>query len=227
MSFDPSKKDQDLVWICGIEPCRRLDTAAWTQAPAPNTSCWWIAHPEGKPSRVLERRLSTKVTTEYAPDVAPLATCQATVSSWYWSPGNERLYVHGSTGANPGGGLFLVRSHFWDRIADRTIVVDGKQYRPLFSRASLPELSFEAKPFSDGGIAQTYGSIEVLNNEAYWDARIHNYIYEGKRIVVKFGVPGIDTYALFKDFIDSFIGDIAWADDRVVFKVEDPRKLQE
>jgi hypothetical protein len=233
MTFNPALTNQDLVWLTQIEPARRLEAASWTVADAPNTACFYIAHPEGEASRVKQCLKSTGVITTYTPDVADLATCQATASSWYWDAANSRLYVHTSTGAIPSGGLFLVNSYFWERIASRQVdlvdlLVDAVShpYRPLLDASSIADMSFEAPQFSTGGITQSFGSVRVLNDAHYWDSRLAAYVYEGKRIVVRFGKYG-DAYAAYLTLFDGYTGGNVWEDSSVTFATEDPRRFQE
>lgn len=226
MTFNPALPIQDLVWLAEIEPARRLEAASWTQADAPNTACYYVAHPEGKPSRVKQCLKSTGVILTYTPDVATIAACQLAASSWYWDAANSRLYVHTSTGASPSGGLFLISSYFWELVADRQVDLNGAPYRPLLDPSSIADLSFEATQFSTGGISQSFGAVRVLNDNHYWDARLAAYVYEGKRIVVRFGKSG-DAYADYTKLFDGYTGGTAWEDGAVEFETEDPRRYQE
>lgn len=225
MTFNPALVNQDLIWLAEIEPARKLEGESWTAA-AP--SCYYIAHPEGKPSRVRQCLKSTGVIVTYAPDVADLATCQSTASSWYWDAANTRLYVHTSTAADPGvgSGLFLVCSYFWERIADHQVDLDSHPYRPLLDASGIADLSFEATLFSDGGVTQSFGDVTALNPGGYWDARLAAYVYEGKRILIKFAPPGT-AYASYIKLFDGHTGQTTWTDAAVVFKTEDPRRFQE
>lgn len=226
MTFNPGATTQDLVWLAEIEPARRLEAAAWTVGDSGYTDCFYVAHPEGEPSRVKECLILTGVIVTYA-EQASLADCQSTASSWYWDAANSHLYVHTSTGADPStSGLFLINSYFWERIADRTIDLDGHQYRPLLDPESIKDLSFEATQFSTGGIAQSFGDVRVLNDDHYWDARLAAYVYEGKRIIVRFGKYG-DAYADYIKLFDGYTGGWDWEDGAVTFETEDPRRYQE
>jgi hypothetical protein len=226
MTFNPALTTLELVWLAEIEPARRLESLGWTQGASPNTDVYYIAHPEGKPSRVRECLKSTGAIVLYDPDVADLATCQSTASSWYWDAANSRLYVHTSTAADPGGGLFLVCSYFWERIADRKIDLDGHPYMPLLDPSSIANVSLEAPPFSGGGISQSFGSVRILNHSHYWDKRLAAYVYEGKRIVIKFGKYG-DAYADYVSLFNGYTGGTKWEDGSVTFDTEDPRRFQE
>jgi len=226
LTFDPSRTEQDLVWIVEIEPARRLEEEAWTQAADPNLACYWIAHPEDKPSRVKECLKSTGVILEYEPDVADLAMCQATPGSWYWDPVNFRLYVHTSTGADPGGGVFLVNSYFWDRLSMRAITLDGHPYKPILGKGAISDMSFEVKPFCKGGMTESWGTLTVMNGGGYWDKRLATYVYEGKRTLVKFGKPD-DAYAVFKKAFEGYIGNTTSTDRNAAFASEDPARFQE
>lgn len=226
MTFDPALTIQDLIWLAEIEPARRLEGETWTQAAGPNTNCYYIAHPEGEPSRVKQCLKSTGIILTHVPDVADLATCHSTASSWYWDAANVRLYVHTSTAADPGGGLFYINSYFWERLADRQVDLDSHPYRPLLDPSSIADLSFEATLFSSGGITQSFGSLTVLNPGGYWDSRLAAYVYEGKRILIKFGKSS-DAYADYIKLFDGYTGGWEWEDAAVVFDTEDPRRFQE
>ena len=251
MTFNPDAITQDLVWLVEIEPAIRLEDVAWTAAGSPYPDCYYVVHPEGEPSRVCEcirifisggNPAGTRVT--YA-EQGSLADCQTTPSSWYWDGAN--LYVHTSTGDAPdagggsgsgsgggsGGGMFLINSYFWERIADRPVnLMDDSSnpeehpYRPLLDPSSISELSFEATQFSTGGIAQSFGSVRALNEDGYWDTRLVNYVYEGKRIIVRFGKYG-DDYGDYIKLFDGYTGGWTWTDGAVVFDTEDPRRFQE
>ena len=244
MTFNPDAITQDLVWLVEIEVALRLEDVAWIGAGSSYPNCYYVTHPEGKPSRVKQCLKSTGAIVTYAPDMADLATCQTTPSSWYWDGAN--LYVHTSTGDPPdagggsgsgsgsGGGsgsnMFLINSYFWENISDRPVdlFVDSiwHPYRPLLDPSSIADLSFEATQFSTGGITQSFGSVRALNGDGYWDARLANYVYEGKRIIVRFGKYG-DAYADYVKLFDGYTGGITWRDESVEFDIEDPRRFQE
>lgn len=234
MTFNPDAITQDLVWLVEIEATIRLEDAAW-EVDSSFPDCYHIPHPEGEPSRVREcirvyisggDPAGTIVT--YTGPVA-LADCRSTPKTWYWDGTN--LYIHTSTGDDPSSsGMFLINSYFWERLSDRPVdlFVDSiwHPYRPLLDPSSIADLSFEATPFSTGGIAQSFGSVRALNEDGYWDTRLVNYVYEGKRIIVRFGKYGDDYGDYIKPF-DGYTGGWAWTDGAVVFDSEDPRRFQE
>ena len=229
MTFNPDAIAQDLVWLVEIEAALRLEDAVWLSPGSLYPDIYYTSHPEGKPSRVRECLLSSGIIVPYAPDVADLATCQATPSSWYWDGAN--LYIHTSTGDDPASsGMFLINSYFWENISDRPVdlFVDSiwHPYRPLLDPSSIADLSFEATQFSTGGISQSFGSVRALNGDGYWDARLANYVYEGKRIIVRFGKYG-DDYSDYIKLFDGYTGGNEWTDGAVVFDTEDPRRFQE
>jgi hypothetical protein len=237
MTFNPDAITQDLVWLIEIEAARRLEDVAWITAGSLYPDCYYIAHPEGEPSRVREciRVLipgsggdPAGTITTYV-EQGSLADCQTTPSSWFWNGTN--LYIHTSTGDDPSSsGMFLICSYFWERISDRPVdlFVDSiwHPYRPLLDPSSIADLSFEATQFSTGGISQSFGSVRALNGDGYWDARLADYVYEGKRIIVRFGKYG-DDYSDYIKLFDGYTGGWSWTDGAVVFDTEDPRRFQE
>ena len=229
MTFNPDAITQDLVWLVEIEAAIRLEDAIWLSPGSLYPDIYYVSHPEGKPSRVKQCLLSSGVITPYTPDVADLATCQTTPSSWYWNGTN--LYIHTSTGDDPSStGMFLINSYFWENLSDRPVdlFVDSiwHPYRPLLAPSSIPDLSFEATQFSTGGISQSFGAVTALNEDGYWDTRLADYVYEGKRIIVRFGKFG-DDYADYIKLFDGYTGGWTWTDGTVVFDTEDPRRFQE
>jgi len=234
MTFNPDAITQDLVWLVEIEPAIRLEGVAWA-VDSLYPDCYYVSHPEGEPSRVREcirvyisggNPVGTIVT--YTGPVS-LADCRSTVKTWHWDGTN--LYIHTSTGDDPSSsGMFLINSYFWERLSDRPVdlFVDSiwHPYRPLLDPSSISELSFEATQFSTGGIAQSFGSVRALNEDGYWDTRLVNYVYEGKRIIVRFGKYG-DDYGDYIKLFDGYTGGWTWTDGAVVFDTEDPRRFQE
>jgi hypothetical protein len=206
------------------------------------SAAYYVSHPEGKPSRVRECMRTfisggapVGTITTYAEQTS-FSDCQNTPSSWWWDAANFRLYVRTSTGDDPSTpGMFLINSYFWERIADRPVDLqidptsgnpDWHPYRPLLDPSSIGDLSFEATQFSTGGISQSFGSVTVLNEDRYWDSRLADYVYEGKRLVIRFGHYG-DTYAEYIKACDGYTGGTTWTDGAVVFDSEDPRRFQE
>jgi hypothetical protein len=235
MTFNPDAITQDLVWLVEIEAARRLEDAAWVVADSPYLDCYYIPHPEGEPSRVREcvrvfiSSLNPAGTIVTYAEQDSLADCQTTPSSWYWDGTN--LYIHTSTGDDPSStGMFLINSYFWENLSDRPVdlFVDSiwHPYRPLLAPSSIPDLSFEATQFSTGGISQSFGAVTALNEDGYWDTRLADYVYEGKRIIVRFGKFG-DDYADYIKLFDGYTGGWTWTDGTVVFDTEDPRRFQE
>lgn len=66
----------------------------------------------------------------------------------------------------------------------------------------------------------------MLNPDSYWDSRLAAYVYEGKRILIKFGKYG-DAYADYVKLFDGYTGGNNWMDATVIFDTEDPRRFQE
>ena len=71
MAFSPNGYDPNLVMLVDIEVARRLDALTWTQAAAPNTACWYVAHGEGAASGVETNGAALVPGTEYKTDDVP------------------------------------------------------------------------------------------------------------------------------------------------------------
>jgi hypothetical protein len=155
-------------------------------------------------------------------------------STWFFDPYSSvpTLYVHTSTGADPGGGDFYVCSYFWECLCNgqregaQALYNNGVWYLPYLDESSIPDVSLEVSMFSDGGIRQSFGTISLLNADGYFDTRIADYIYSGKQAVLKVGAPG-DIYAKFVTLWRGWTGNLTWTDDRLAVDTEDERKIAE
>ena len=204
-----------LVFITEIEKGKRLDDDVWTQEGAPNTNCWYISHPEGKPSKVEENG------AEYT-ERGSLALCQANSHSWYWDSANTRLYVHTTGSNNPAIGTYVILSFIWSRIGSEAVVLNSKFYLPYLNRDSVPSVTLETKGYHEGGTHQDFGSIKYINADGYFDSELTNYIYEGKKIICMVGNRG-DAYAEYTNYWVGWTGDIGWSDEEIEVGIEDLR----
>lgn len=228
LDVEKAKAAKNLIYRLRLEIGRRLDLETWTQdAPA-----YYISHPEGKPSRARECIAATGVILGYPPDVLDLATCKATASSWYWDATNSRLYVHTSTGADPGGGTFYVESHFWEPYCNRQLRApnevryDGKWCEPRLTKSSITEVTLEVKKFSEGGMDQSFGSVKLMNADAYFDKRIDDYIYFAAKAILDVGAPG-DTDAQYKPLWKGWTGGITFVNEFITVEMEPAGRIAE
>jgi len=221
MSVSFTQQD-DLVFLIEIEPARRLDTESWTQ-DGTYTNCYYLSHPEGKPSRVQENG------TDYT-ERASLSDCDSNASSWYYDSSSNRLYVHTSGSDDPGGGSYIIASYWWEYYTNKQyvhpdeIVFNGKFYLPFLDDASIPEINLAISDFSEGGIQKSIGPIRLINADGYFDQRLHDYIYMAKKILIKIGKKG----ASYNDYItlwNGWTGNITWMDLYIEIAVEDLRKF--
>lgn len=203
-----------LVFVTETEIGKRLDDDVWTQAGAPNTNCWYVSHPEGKPEKVEEDGI------EYT-ERGSLALCQANSHSWYWDSGNTRLYVH-TTGSDDPAGNYTILSFIWDRIGSEAIVLNGKFYLPYLNRDSVPSVILETKGYHEGGTHQDFGTIKYINADGYFDSRLSDYVYEGKRIICKIGKRD-DVYADYTNYWVGWTGGIGWSNEEIEVEIEDLR----
>lgn len=231
LAAQQAKNEKELIYRFRIEVGHRIDTDTWVQADAPNTDCYSIAHAEGKPSKVREYLKASDTIAEYT-ERASLALCQANASSWFFDTATNALYVHTSSGAAPDSGDFLVESHFWEAFCDRQlsapyeITYDGKWCPAILDHDSIPDVSLEVTPFSDGGIKQSFGSIALFNGDKYFDSRLADYIYEAAQAILEVGSPG-DADAAYTTIWWGWTGQTEYDDETVIINFEDPRKIAE
>lgn len=234
LAAEQGKAAKTLDYLLEIELGHRIDTDTWVDEGGDVFS---IPHPEGEPSRVRECVPATHVITEYV-QVFDNSSCQAAASSWYYDdtpPGT--LYVHTSTGGDPGGvgslgSDFYVCAYFWERLCNgqregsRALCFNDCWYLPYLDESSIPDVSLEVSMFSEGGVRQSFGTISLLNGDGYFDSRVADYIYSGKAAVLKVGAPD-DTYAQFITVWRGWTSNLTWSDDRLDVDTEDERKIAE
>jgi|GEM_PF-2981507 len=224
MTLNLSNPDTDLISLLEIEIGHRIDGDSWTQ-DATYTSCWWISHLEGKPSKVEECIRATLVISTYT-ERANLADCNANSSSWYWDAANNRLYLHTSGSDDPStAGKYLIQSYFWDKLCNKQagdIVFDGVYYLPYLDD-TIPPIRMETSGYHEGGTRQTFGTISVINADGYFDTRLSDYIYEAKKMRYLVGERG-DVYADYIIFWVGWTGNIGWSDEYVTIGIDDLRK---
>jgi hypothetical protein len=228
LAVEQGKARKDLVYRLRIEIGRRLDNLAWTQADAPNTNAWYIAHPEGEPSRVRQYVKSTDAISTHT-SRATLALCHANASSWYYDSATSRLYVNTSGSDNPGGGLYLIESHFWDRFCTAqdggtdAVYYSNAWHLPLLGPDSIPDVTLEATPFSEGGVRQSFGTIKLING-GYFDQRLYDYIYSAAPAILEVGAAG-DIDGAFVVLWRGWTGNVEWSEEYITLAIEDERRI--
>jgi len=234
LTAEQGKAAKELVYLLEVEIGYRIDIFEslnpWFDEGGDVFS---IVYPYGIVSRVKACILATHVITTYT-EVFDNSSCQATPSSWFYDPYSSipMLYVHTSTGADPGGGDFYVCAYFWECLCNgqhegsKALYFNGVWYLPYLDESSIPDVSLEVSMFSDGGVRQSFGTIGLLNADGYFDSRIADYIYTGKAAVLKVGIPG-DAYGDFVTIWRGWTGNLKWTDDRLDIDTEDERKIAE
>jgi len=207
------------VFVLLIEIGHRIDTDVWTQ----NVDAWWIDHSaEGKPTKVEEDELAITTITEYT-EQADLAGCEANPQSWFYDSATGRLYVHTTNSDDPGSGDYLLQSYFYERIADKSpVIYDGKYFLPYLNARNLPSSVMAVSGYHEGIQKPSLGSIVLINNDGYFDARLSNYIYEAKRIILRYGDLGA-AWGDLQIIINGWTGNIRWTDEEIEIETLDLR----
>lgn len=222
-----AKAEKGLAFLFELELGYRLDGKTWTQ-DATYTACYWVDHStEGEPSRVRELLLSSETETDYGTTpAASLAACNTTAGSWYYDSSTGRLYVHTTTGADPGSGTFYICSHFYryfcddQQAGDKEIVFNGQWYEPRLDRDSVSDVEIEVSDFSEGGVSRSWGSVTILNADGAYDAELAKYIWTGCYCRILAGVPG-EAYANFAVLFPGKTGTIDWDDEKFDIAIDD------
>jgi hypothetical protein len=214
MAFSPNGQAADLVFLFEAEVCRRIDTATWTQAVAPNTDCWWVAQPEGTPSKVEEE--SVALTSR-----ATLILCQANAGSYFYDPATGRLYVHLTLGGEPIDGDPYLGTFHWRRYATHDgIIYDGHPYRPVLDPSSIPDIGQSIGMYHEGAMQTSFGAIKLLNGDGHFDALLDLYIWEAKAFVVRVGEKDKGD-ANYLTIHNGWTGDIEWTEESISVNTED------
>jgi hypothetical protein len=234
LAAEQAKAAKALVWLFEVELTYRIEGKTWTQADAPNTACWYMAHgTEGSPSRVYQLLRSTGVITSFGAAQANLAACQAAASSWFYDSSNGRLYVHMSGGDAPDtASKYYLRSHFWKRFVttqypmpDTIFDADGKFIEPRLVVA-IPEYTQEVNDFTEVGIRETWSSVRITNADGAYDAALATYIWHMCRFYLKCGAKG-DAIAAYTTIVRGRTGAIGWTEEEIEIRTEDQIKAED
>ncbi len=233
LAVEQAKAEKALVWLFEAELVYRIEGKAWTQADAPNTACWWMAHlTEGEPSRVYQLLRSTHVIGQFT-ERATLALCQSNASSWYYDASNGRLYVHMSDGDSPAtASKYYLRSHFWERAVTHQYPMPDTIYDPAgrFIKPRLiiriPEYSQEVNDFQKAGDRETWSSVLLENGDGYYDAKTAAYVWTMCLFYLKAGARG-DAIANYTTVIRGRTGSLGWRDQELEVRTEDQIKAED
>jgi hypothetical protein len=228
MTF-PTPPRIEIGYVMEWEIARRVDTAAtWANASAPNTNCWYLAHPEGEPTKVeVDGVAYTKK--------ASLANCNAASSSWFYDSATGRLYVQTAGSRSPYNNTdsTAMLSYFLERLASRSpMVYGGKYYLPYLMASSIPAVTFATAGYESSSTQQTFGAIKLANYDGYFDTRLSTYICEAKLITIKAGNISVVNEEIVGDYDDFFVvwmgwsGDISWTPEAVEVSTEDYRRVR-
>jgi len=232
LAAEQAKQAKDLIHRLRVEVGHRIEAHDWTACDAPNASVFWMDHlTEGEPSRVQECLRATHVAVTYA-EVASIVACQATAKTWFYDT-DGKLYVHTTGGDSPAAaGVYYLRSRFWEPFVDKQcpspneVLFGGKWCEPRLAENSIPDVTLEVTPFSEGGIQQSFGSITLFNGDGYFDARLNDYIWSAAQAVLEVGSPG-DADAAYVTLWKGWTGNVEWSDAGVVVSFEDERRIVE
>jgi hypothetical protein len=228
LAAEQGKAAKELDYLLEIEIGHRVDAFTWFDEGG---GVFSIAYPYGMVSKVRACELATHIITTYD-EVSDIFASGN--SMWFFDPDSSvpTLYVHTSTGADPGGGDFYICAYFRECLCNgqregaQALYNNGVWYLPYLDESSIPDVSLEVSMFSDGGIRLSFGTISLLNADGYFDSRIADYIYSGKQAVLKVGAPE-DTYAQFVTLWRGWTGNLTWSDERLAIDTEDERKIAE
>lgn len=162
------------------------------------------------------------------------ADVETYASSFYYDHWARILYVHTADGDSPEG--YIIEAGFWIGATNwktatepMSFLIDGIQrdYLPMLSGDSIPEVQQDAALYYKSGSAFSSGEIRFKNgayygNEYFWDTRYARYTWSSRAIVIRAG--GIDFD--YSDFVPVFTGfiDAGTITDRdVSFSLTDPR----
>jgi hypothetical protein len=234
LAAEQAKNEKRLFWLLEVELTYRIEGKTWTQDDAPNTSCWYMAHgTEGNPSRVFQLLRSTHAVTDYGAAKGSLAACQAAASSWFYDSATGRLHVHMSAGDAPDtASKYYLRSHFWKTFSTHQYEAPDTIYDSagMFVEPRLgktpSELTQEVNDFTEVGLRETWGSVEIANGDGKYDAALTTYIWHMCRFLLKVGAKG-DPYANLVVINRGRTGSVGWDDNTISLGFEDSVRAED
>jgi len=160
-----------------------------------------------------------------------IVTVEANPASFWFDYDNRILYIHTTGGANPNT-FDLIEGAFWLYFSthkDMEFTVNGRLnfYLPLLTRADIPDITQEIKPYFEGTFAISSGTIAIINaeimGEHFFDKKFETYTWENSKVLLRAGGPDF-TYAQFKPVFTSYIDEKACNDEKITFTLRDVRQ---
>lgn len=222
LAGDLLKAEKNLAVLLEVLIKRRLDTETWTLT-AGQAYTYELAGTLCHLVGVREYMLATKAETPYTPKTS-IAEVEAEVSTYWYDEANAILYVHTSTGADPGGGDFLTKATAWryfsngQAFGSEALIFNGYFYESRISE--IPDVSSALRQLSEGGIERTWGTIKILNGDGAYDAELGEWIWQMCIYVLRVGVPGA-AYSDYAIIARGRTGTMIWTDDDFSLACED------
>lgn len=160
-----------------------------------------------------------------------IVTVEANPASFWFDYDNRILYIHTTGGANPNT-FDLIEGAFWLYFSthkDMEFTVNGRLnfYLPLLTRADVPDITQEIKPYFEGTFAISSGTVAIINaeigGEHFFDKKFETYTWENSKVLLRAGGPDF-TYAQFKPVFTSYIDEKSCSDEKITFTLRDVRQ---
>ena len=219
MSITPGTPVAEINVVIRIEVGKRLDTEIWASE---GSSTYSRVITEGEPNSVWEKVIGVVSDPLEYTEVGSLVDCKAGTSCWFYDSATATLYLHTSTGEDPGIGVFLLMSLFWKPFSNVIIDVDGIPSEPLIDKGAIPGITSEISLMSVGGSRAAFGSIVLKNDGYFFYTDLSLYEYQAKRLECWAGNAGT-LFSAFGEYFVGWTGDIEITDSEMSINIEDLR----
>lgn len=163
-------------------------------------------------------------------ELSSINDVEGTEASWFFDYYNKIIYIHTSTGDDPIE--FLIEASFWLNFImgsgdSQPIIYNENIYWPLIPDDGIPEISQENKPYYEGSLAISSGSISLINtrihNEYFFDKIYNKYTWDKAKAILKAGSDDFN----YSEFYPIFTGRVfkkTCNDKRFILSLRDVRQ---
>lgn len=156
---------------------------------------------------------------------ASVAEVKAAAGSWYFDLANQTIYVHcfdGDDLSNIATDI-VVMVYCWKYWASDNCVLDGKVYKALVAKDSLPAFDSSVDDIVEGFYKLNFSSLRVMNVDRWFDVAAAVYVWFNRVIRVKLGGESL-PYSEYGTYFVGRIADYSISDAEIKFSVKDIRE---
>ena len=154
-----------------------------------------------------------------------LQDCKDNPGSFFYDTDDGALYIHTSGSDNPSN--YNIVAYFWGKFCSQQplnnpVIFSDDYYLPLLDQEKLPSITSSVPEFFQGGKSYSFGSLELFNDEGWWDTKRATYIFENQEILMLVGEEG-DAYGDYVNLSFSTISLYEWSDLKITLQLAEPK----